>query len=918
MPRIESTSRTELPPGTIPYHKPDTSMRSEPIFDTPSMTTVTSASSGLSGSLPSSSSNPANAKEIIQSASKFAPKSELASCNVSTITRNALRPDNGGSAGRPTSVSANFFPLRTLPSSKIFHYDVAITPEIPPQKAKLIWTALSKEGDFASDHARTVFDGRSNAFAVSELTSVGEARTLKIDLMDGSRSKVGANIFTVKIAFVAVIDVSELQLFLDRKGPFTPNCATAIQALNIAVTHKSFPTMVNVGRSVYTPNNSVDLGGGIEKWDGIFQSVRPGQRDCFINIDTTATTFVKGGNAETIFSQVLNSSNLNRQLDPYDISKVERVLKGCVFTVDRGSVQKRFKVTRLSEKGADRTMFDLTNNDGRTSTISVEEYFIRQYDRRLRYPSLPCIGAKGSKTTIYFPAEVCFIKPGQHYKKKLNEEQVAQMIRSTAIKPYERSKKIRDSLRLLDFEGNQYLKAFGIRISSEMAVIPARILQAPAIEFSGGQERPNMGAWQAGRGHRKGARLESWAVLCFERENRAPMSMIMNFMRRLSGIMSNAGISVNSPQPSILYAQTHGDIGREIESIKNLAERQSNRPLQLLMVLFPNKSAFYPVVKTYCETRQIGLMTQCALLRKISKPDDQYCRMITLKINTKLGGIVGTLASNSMPFMDRKSTLIIGADVSHPAPGEDSKPSIASVVASIDDMAARFIGRLIVQDPCMEVIHDLQPLVKELVKTYKRLTGHHPKRILFYRDGVSEGQFETILKTEVNAIKRACMELDNEYTPPLTFVVVKKRHHARFFPQRNDQDRSGNCVPGTVVDTVITHPTEFVFYLQSHAGIQGTSRSTLYHVLLDENKFTSDSLQQLTFNLCHIYCRCTRSLSIVPVVQYAHLLAFRGRYYLDSNVMPVSSDRDPQKAKFSSRFGEIKIAESLMNQMFFV
>ncbi|KAG4996968.1 hypothetical protein JHK84_028001 [Glycine max] len=33
-----------------------------------------------------------------------------------------------------------------------------------------------------------------------------------------------------------------------------------------------------------------------------------------------------------------------------------------------------------------------------------------------------------------------------------------------------------------------------------------------------------------------------------------------------------------------------------------------------------------------------------------------------------------------------------------------------------------------------------------------------------------------------------------------------------------------NILPGTVVDSKICHPTEFDFYLCSHAGIQGTSR----------------------------------------------------------------------------------------------
>lgn len=75
-------------------------------------------------------------------------------------------------------------------------------------------------------------------------------------------------------------------------------------------------------------------------------------------------------------------------------------------------------------------------------------------------------------------------------------------------------------------------------------------------------------------------------------------------------------------------------------------------------------------------------------------------------------------------------------------------------------------------------------------------------------------------------------------SPKITVIVVGKRHHVRFFPlSLAEADRSGNCPAGTVVDRDIAHPTEFDFYLQSHAGILGTSRPSHYNVLLDENHF---------------------------------------------------------------------------------
>ncbi len=50
-------------------------------------------------------------------------------------------------------------------------------------------------------------------------------------------------------------------------------------------------------------------------------------------------------------------------------------------------------------------------------------------------------------------------------------------------------------------------------------------------------------------------------------------------------------------------------------------------------------------------------------------------------------------------------------------------------------------------------------------------------------------------------IRAACLELGDpaaEYAPPITFMVVQKRHHTRFFPSDpRSADRSGNVPPGT-------------------------------------------------------------------------------------------------------------------------
>jgi hypothetical protein len=141
---------------------------------------------------------------------------------------------------------------------------------------------------------------------------------------------------------------------------------------------------------------------------------------------------------------------------------------------------------------------------------------------------------------------------------------------------------------------------------------------------------------------------------------------------------------------------------------------------------------------------------------------------------------------------------------------------------------------------------------------------------------------------------------------------VQKRHHTRFFPidKRDSDRRTGNCPSGTVIETTIVHPFEFDFYLQSHTSSQGTSRPAHYHVLLDENGFNADSLQTLTYNLCYNFARCTRAVSIVPPVYYAHLVCHRARFHTSW------SDLDTLEGAGSISYAAVK--SELLKTMYFM
>ena len=115
----------------------------------------------------------------------------------------------------------------------------------------------------------------------------------------------------------------------------------------------------------------------------------------------------------------------------------------------------------------------------------------------------------------------------------------------------------------------------------------------------------------------------------------------------------------------------------------------------------------------------------------------------------------------------------------------------------------------------------MENAVQQLIQCFVEKNGQLPEAVFFYRDGISDGQFDAALEHEVREFRQAFSHFGPTYKPPLTYIVVKKRHHVRMFPRRNDGDRNENPRPGTVTDTGITSHYDFDFYLNSHTGIQG-------------------------------------------------------------------------------------------------
>jgi len=791
-----------------------------------------------------------------------------------------------GTAGRAIQIRANFFPITSLPQYNIHHYDVQIIPDVPPAKNRRIyqqWLDLNK----AALGSAPVFDGRHNLFAVKDIPVVDEPYNIEYyDTEDPLAKRKIPKVFVMTVKKIGEINMQKLGAFLDGRIAEAP--LDAMLALDILLRHRPSLLYTTVGRCFYTSDSAQTIANGAQLWQGFHQSIRPSRGQMLINLDVSATAFYQPGPVVEMIAKILGKNSpadFRNGLMDKDRLRLEKALKGLkVVVTHRGQIRRKYRVARITTTPANRTMFQYGEAPD-TTEESVANYFKTKYNINLYFPNLPCLVVGDSERNIYLPMEVCDIVIGQRHLRKLNERQTAEMIKFTCQPPHVRSNKISAGITILQQRDNEYLKEFNVQIGQEMAIVNARVLPAPTISYHPASKEPLItpreGAWNLrDKMVAQGITMRSWSVVAFGSEQDYPVGAIQKFVTLLVQTCEECGVFIQNRQPPISYALVHGNIEKSLIDAYMVAGNSFQERPQLILCILPNTGVpLYAEVKRVSDT-VIGIATQCIQAKHMFAAKRQYCANVCLKMNVKMGGMNSYLSSTQLPFVSTQPTIIFGADVTHPAPGSASNQSIAALVGSMDAQCSRYSASIRVQTGRMEMIQDLTSMTIELLKIFFQTCGAKPERIVFYRDGISEGQFADVLSYEVDAIRRACATLDPNYRPTVTFIVVQKRHHARFFPiRKEDSDRSGNVLPGTVAETGVTHPSEFDFYLCSHPGLQGTSKPTHYHVLRDENHFTSDSLQELTYRMCYLYCRATRSVSVCPPAYYAHLVAARARFH---------------------------------------
>uniref|UniRef100_I3KHJ0 Argonaute RISC component 1 n=1 Tax=Oreochromis niloticus TaxID=8128 RepID=I3KHJ0_ORENI len=735
----------------------------------------------------------------------------------------APRRPGMGTVGKPIRLLANYFEVE-IPKMDVYHYEVDIKPDKCPRRVnrEVVEYMVQHFKPQLFGDRKPVYDGKKNIYTVLALPIGSEKVDFEVTIPGEGKDRI----FKVSIRWLAKVSWRLLQETLVSGRLQVP--LDSVQALDVAMRHLASMRYTPVGRSFFSPPEGYyhPLGGGREVWFGFHQSVRPAMWKMMLNIDAQPVI--------EFMCEVLDIRNIDEQ--PKTLTDSQRVrftkeIKGLKVEVTHcGQMKRKYRVCNVTRRPASHQTFPLQLESGQTVECTVAQYFKQKYNLQLKYPHLPCLQVGQEQKHTYLPLEVCNIVAGQRCIKKLTDNQTSTMIKATARSAPDRQEEIS---RLVSCRGKRLMEA--------------------TVRYN--TTTPNQGVWDMrGKQFYNGIEIKVWAIACFAPQKQCREEVLKNFTDQLRKISKDAGMPIQGQPCFCKYAQGADSVEPMFRHLKN-----TYSGLQLIIVILPGKTPVYAEVKRVGDTL-LGMATQCVQVKNVVKTSPQTLSNLCLKINVKLGGINNILVPHQRSAVFQQPVIFLGADVTHPPAGDGKKPSITAVVGSMDAHPSRYCATVRVQRPRQEIIEDLSYMVRELLIQFYKSTRFKPTRIIFYRDGVPEGQLPQIGK-------------------------------------------SGNIPAGTTVDTSITHPFEFDFYLCSHAGIQGTSRPSHYYVLWDDNRFTADELQILTYQLCHTYVRCTRSVSIPAPAYYARLVAFRARYHLvdkehdsgeGSHVSGQSNGRDPQ------------------------
>ncbi|XP_064461230.1 piwi-like protein 1 [Ornithodoros turicata] len=748
------------------------------------------------------------------------------------ITFLATRPqritDKRGESGVGVKLMCNYFQLVTMPNWAIQQYHVEFAPNIESSRMRRA---------MLGDH-RQRFGGMYLFDGMSDLKSPARMEQPVTELYSQRRSD-GENIrITVK-------HVQEL----------APNNPELLRIFNTQMRRNlEHLQLVQIRRQYFDQTRPERVERHkLEVWEGLTTAIGQHDGGVLMVVDTVHKVLRTDNVLDMLRTLATRGQN-------YKDEAIKSIV-GCIV------------MTRYNNRTYRVDDIDWSKNPQHTfqmkeAQISYMQYYKQQYEKDITDPNQPLLVCRpkerdiavGRTDNIYLIPELCFLT-GLTDEIRSNFNIMKDLAQHMKLEPAKRVTKLREFMANMkrNAQIEREMGQWGLKFSENLLEVDGRQVNPERVIFGGNQKAEvNRMTADFSREMRdkhmfKAVCLNKWVVVCPRRD----MPKAQDFVRDLMSVGPPMGVRIQQPQMITLEDDR---VHSYINSLKAVSG-----DTELLMAVFPNnRKDRYDSLKK-CACVDMGLPTQVMLGRTLmNKNLKSVATKVAIQMNCKLGGEAWAV---EIPL---SGTMCVGYDTYH-----DSRQkglSAGGFVASLNRMFTRWYSRVGFHQTHQELSSALKTHLALALKEYQNENNTPPERILFFRDGVSDGQLMQVQEWEVMQIEGILNELYPGRVPQLAFVVVTKRIAARFFAVSRGSYQ--NPLPGTVIDNAVTRPERYDFYLVSQSVRQGTVAPTHFNVIHDTTSLKPEHMQRLSYKLTHLYFNWPGTIRVPAPCQYAHKLAF--------------------------------------------
>ncbi|XP_065515119.1 piwi-like protein 2 isoform X2 [Lathamus discolor] len=343
----------------------------------------------------------------------------------------------------------------------------------------------------------------------------------------------------------------------------------------------------------------------------------------------------------------------------------------------------------------------------------------------------------------------------------------------------------------LSAEASQELQRWGLRLDPDIHKTEGQVLPMERINLRHGSFTPCEDlSWSKAvvrEASISAIPMNYWLLVYPKRLQ----NLAKDLVSAMESVCGPIGMRVGHPALLELKDERIETYARSIRSTLSSEEKVQI----LLCIISGSRDDLYAAIKKLCCV-QCPVPSQVLNAQTLSGQPGKLrsvVQKVLLQMNCKLGG---ELWGVDIPL---KQLMVIGMDVYHNH--RKGMRSVIGFVASMNPVLTRWYSRVVFQMPHQEIADSLRLCLADALQHFHEMNHCLPRKIVVFRDGVSDSQLDTVLRYEIPQLQK-CFDTFESYEPGLAVLVVQKQHSTNLYVPAAEQLAAPP--PGTVLDHTVT------------------------------------------------------------------------------------------------------------------